>query len=96
MSVREVTAMKPTDNDPIKAIILTGNDAEQLTVDVWNTILAEYTEIVFSRSSPEQKMLIVGETKKGDNVVAVVSSSLFIYFYIKDWRWSQRCTGIES
>ena len=44
---------------------------EQLTVDNWNTILAEYTEIVFSRTIPEQKMLIVEETKKrGDNVVS--------------------------
>ena len=44
---------------------------EQLTVDNWNTILAEYTAIVFSRTTPEQKMLIVEDTKKrGDNVVS--------------------------
>ena len=37
-------------------------------------ILAEYTEIVFARTMPEQKMLIVEEMKKrGDNIVAVVS-----------------------
>ena len=106
VSVREAAEMKPTDDDPIKAIVLTGEDVEQLTVDNWNTILTEYTEIVFSRTTPEQKMLIVGETKKrGDNVVAVVSSFRFIlYLYIfvdfdfllADWRWSQRCTSIES
>ena len=75
--------MKPTDDldDPIKAIVLTGDDVEQLTGETWNTILTEYTEIVFSRTTPEQKMLIVGETKKtGDNIVAVVSSILFILF----------------
>ena len=78
MTVREAAEMKSTDNDPIKAIVLTGDDVEQLTVDNWNTILTEYTEIVFSRTTPKQKMLIVEETKKrGDNVVAVVSSSLF-------------------
>ena len=77
MSVREAAKMKPND-DSIKAIVLTGDDVEQLTVDNWNTILTEYTEIVFSRTTPEQKMLIVEETKKrGDNVVAVVSSSFF-------------------
>ena len=75
VSVREAAEMKPTDDDPIKAIVLTGDDVEQLTVDNWNTILTEYSEIVFSRTTPEQKMLIVEETKKrGDNVVAVVSS----------------------
>ena len=77
-SVQEAAEMKPKDDDPIKAIVLTGDDVEQLTVDNWNTILTEYTEIVFSRTTPEQKMLIVEETKKrGDNVVAVVSSSFF-------------------
>ena len=81
--VPEAAAMKPTDDsdDPIKAIVLTGDDVEQLTGENWNTILTEYTEIVFSRTTPEQKMLIVGETKKrGDNIVAVVSSILFILF----------------
>ena len=74
--------MKPADDDPIRAIVLTGDDVKQLTVDNWNTILTEYTEIVFSRTTPEQKMRIVEETKKrGDNVVAVVSSSFFFSFY---------------
>ena len=81
VSVREAAAMKPTDDDPIKAIVLTGDDVEQLTIDNWNTILTEYTEIVFSRTTPEQKMLIVRETKKrGDNIVAVVSSFFFCLF----------------
>ena len=82
MFPRKAADMKPADDDPIKAIVLTGDDVEQLTVDNWNTVLTEYTEIVFSRTTPEQKMLIVEETKKrGDNVVAVVSSSFFHPFY---------------
>ena len=81
VSVHEAAKMKPTDDDPIKAIVLTGNDVEQLTVNNWNTILTEYTEIVFSRTTPEQKMLIVEETKKrGDNVVAVESFSFSLPF----------------
>jgi sodium/potassium-transporting ATPase subunit alpha len=97
MTVREAADMKPSDDDPIKAIVLTGEDVEHLTVDNWNTVLTEYTEIVFSRTTPEQKMLIVEETKKrGDNVVAVVSFSLFFILCssfitlleLADWRWS--------
>jgi hypothetical protein len=81
VSVHEAALMKPTEDDPIKAIVLTGDDVEQLTVENWNTILTEYTEIVFSRTTPEQKMLNVEETKKrGDNVVAVVSFFLFPLF----------------
>jgi sodium/potassium-transporting ATPase subunit alpha len=77
VSVKEAADMKPTDDDPIKAIVLTGDDVAQLTVDQWNTILTEYCEIVFSRTTPEQKMLIVEETKKrGDNVVAVTGDGV--------------------
>ena len=80
MSVREAAEMKPRDDDPIKAIVLTGDDVEQLTVDNWNTFLTEYTEIVFSRTTPEQKMLMVEETKKrGDNIVAVVRFFFFLF-----------------
>ena len=32
VSVREAAAMKPTDDNPIKAIVLTGDDVEQLRV----------------------------------------------------------------
>ncbi|KAF8805194.1 calcium ATPase [Phlegmacium glaucopus] len=40
-------------------------------------ILADYTEIVFARTTPEQKMLIVEETKKrGDNIVAVTGDGV--------------------
>ena len=53
---------------------------EKLNGAEWNMILAEYTEIVFARTTTlEQKMLIVEETKKrGDNIVDVVSFKMFI------------------
>ena len=74
VSIRAVADMKPTEDDPIRALVLTGDDLEQLGVADWNTILTDYTEIAFARTTPEQKMLIVEETKKrGDNIVAVVS-----------------------
>jgi magnesium-transporting ATPase (P-type) len=78
--------MKPADDDPIRAIVLTGDDVDQLTVDNWDTILTDYTEIVFSRTTPEQKMRIVEETKKrGDNVVAVVNSSFPPFYNLLTW-----------
>ena len=74
VSIRAVTDMKPADDDPIRALVLTGDDLEQLTMADWSMILTDYTEIVFARTTPEQKLLIVEETKKrGDNIVAVVS-----------------------
>ena len=63
VSVREAAEMKSTEDDSIKAIVVTGDDVEQLTVDNWKTIFTEYTAIVFSRTTPRQKMMIVEETK---------------------------------
>ena len=74
LSICAAADMKPMSDDPIRALILTRNDLEKLNGADWNMILAEYTEIVFARTMPEQKMLIVEEMKKrGDNIVAVVS-----------------------
>ena len=74
--------MKPSDDDPIRSIVLTGEDVDKLSVNDWSTILTDYTEIVFSRTTPEQKMRIVEETKKrGDNVVAVVSTLPFFFLF---------------
>lgn len=54
--------------------MLTGDDVEQLNVMDWDLIMSEYMEIVFARTTPDQKLKIVEETKKrGDNIVAVVS-----------------------
>ena len=71
---RTASDMRPQEDDPIRALVLTGDDLEELTTADWDNILTKYTEIVFGRTNPEQKMLIVEETKKrGDNIVAVVS-----------------------
>ncbi|KAF8888462.1 calcium ATPase transmembrane domain M-containing protein [Gymnopilus junonius] len=63
--------MKPTEDDPIRALVLTGEDVERLTAADWNVVLTDYTEIVFARTTPEQKMLIVEETRR-----EVITSSL--------------------
>ena len=71
---RKASDMRPPEDDPIRALVLTGDDVEEFTMTDWDIILTKYTEIVFGRTNPEQKMLIVEETKKrGDNIVAVVS-----------------------
>jgi sodium/potassium-transporting ATPase subunit alpha len=77
LTVASAAKMKPKDDDPIRALVLTGDDLQQLTTSDWNAILADYTEIVFARTTPEQKMMIVEETKRrGDNVVAVTGDGV--------------------
>jgi sodium/potassium-transporting ATPase subunit alpha len=77
LSLRDAALMKPGDDDPIRALVLTGDDLEQLTTSDWNTILTDYTEIVFARTTPEQKLFIVEQAKKrGDNIVAVTGDGV--------------------
>jgi sodium/potassium-transporting ATPase subunit alpha len=97
LSVRAAADMKPAEDDPIRAIVLTGDDVEQLTMADWNTILTDYTEIVFSRTTPQQKMLIVEETKtRGDNIVAVVSYCILILRSFFDLILRQTGDGVND
>ena len=70
-------AIKPDGNSPERAIVLAGDDIETLKQDDWNMIVGNYTEIVFSRTTPEQKLRIVEEIKaRGDNIVAVTGDGV--------------------
>jgi sodium/potassium-transporting ATPase subunit alpha len=69
--------VKPSDDDPIRSLVLTGEDVSSLTSADWNVIIGIYTEIVFARTTPDQKMRIVEEIKaRGDNTVAVTGDGV--------------------
>ncbi|KAH7882722.1 calcium ATPase transmembrane domain M-containing protein [Phlebopus sp. FC_14] len=69
--------IKPAEDDPIHALVLTGEDVSSLTPAEWDVIVGSYTEIVFARTTPEQKMKIVEEIKyRGDNTVAVTGDGV--------------------
>lgn len=91
--------MRPSEDEPIRALVLTGDDLEQLTMTDWDIILTKYTEIVFARTNPEQKVLIVEETKKrGDNIVAVVSFYIFVLIFVHPLIsvWPQTGDGVND
>ena len=48
--------VKPSDDDPIRSLGLTGEDASSLTPADWNIIVGKYTEIGFAHTTPHQKM----------------------------------------
>ncbi|KAJ3317660.1 hypothetical protein HDV06_001317 [Boothiomyces sp. JEL0866] len=63
---------KPSIDDPIRAIVINGKELEALTEEDWNFIAWHFGEMVFARTTPEQKLLIVENLKKrGDNTIAV-------------------------
>ncbi|KAL6299303.1 calcium ATPase transmembrane domain M-containing protein [Sparassis latifolia] len=69
--------IKPGEDDPIRALVLTGEDVESLTAEDWNMVVGNYTELVFARTTPEQKLRIVESIKaRGDNTVAVTGDGV--------------------
>ncbi|KAG1816771.1 uncharacterized protein BJ212DRAFT_1430271 [Suillus subaureus] len=72
-----IRAIKPSEDGPIRALVLTGEDVSTLTTADWHIIVGQYTEIAFARTTPEQKMKIVEEIKaRGDNTVAVTGDGV--------------------
>jgi len=69
--------IKPEDDDVIRSIALTGDEIATFTAEDWNKVIGNYTEVVFARTTPEQKLRIVKETKaRGDNIVAVTGDGV--------------------
>ena len=69
--------VRPDDDAGARALVLTGDDVEALTPADWNAVVGGYTEIVFARTTPEQKLRIVEEVKaRGDNTVAVTGDGV--------------------
>ncbi|KFX97613.1 hypothetical protein V490_02711 [Pseudogymnoascus sp. VKM F-3557] len=57
------------------SLLLEGPSISKLTGEDWD-LVCEYEEIVFARTSPEQKLRIVKEFRKRDNVVAVTGDGV--------------------
>ncbi|KAI4594284.1 ATPase Na K transporting alpha [Pestalotiopsis sp. 9143b] len=57
------------------SLLIEGKDISTLTDEDWN-VICEYEEIVFARTTPEQKLRIVNEFRDRDNVVAVTGDGV--------------------
>ncbi|KAG0326202.1 hypothetical protein BGZ99_009909 [Dissophora globulifera] len=57
------------------SLLLTGSDLSKMSPGEWNLACA-YEEIVFARTSPEQKLRIVTEFQQRDGVVAVTGDGV--------------------
>jgi sodium/potassium-transporting ATPase subunit alpha len=57
------------------SLLLEGHQIARLSNDDWN-VVCEYQEIVFARTTPEQKLRIVNELRERDNVVAVTGDGV--------------------
>jgi len=57
------------------SLVLEGKDLVQLSGEHWD-VICQYEEIVFARTTPEQKLAIVNAFRERDNVVAVTGDGV--------------------
>jgi sodium/potassium-transporting ATPase subunit alpha len=62
-------------DDEVRSIVLPGSDIKDLTEDEWNRILAK-PEIVFARTTPQQKLEIVKHCQRLGHLVAVTGDGV--------------------
>lgn len=59
-----------------KAIVVTGSELKDMSAKELEHILSFYKEIVFARTSPQQKLIIVEGCQRLDNIVAVTGDGV--------------------
>ncbi|KAJ2397050.1 hypothetical protein GGI05_000835, partial [Coemansia sp. RSA 2603] len=62
-------------NDGIRSLVLSGSELVGLQNEHWD-IICGYSEIVFARTTPEQKLLIVQQLRSRENYVAVTGDGV--------------------
>ena len=75
-AVTDKTAYRDSDGDsPVRAIVISGPELVTLSEAQWNQ-LSSYTEIVFARTTPEQKLRIVRELQSRGAIVAMTGDGV--------------------
>lgn len=69
------TDEKQSQNSPDAALVLTGSDLMKLNGHQWEQVCS-YPEIVFSRTTPDQKLRIVREFQARDQVVGMTGDGV--------------------
>jgi sodium/potassium-transporting ATPase subunit alpha len=61
--------------DDVKAVVVAGSQIPSMTEDDWKVLVSKQ-EIVFARTSPEQKLIIVKEFTKAGNITAMTGDGV--------------------
>ncbi|XP_070124075.1 sodium/potassium-transporting ATPase subunit alpha-4 isoform X8 [Equus przewalskii] len=68
--------VRQIDSRDVKAIVVHGSDLKDMSSAQLDEILRNYTEIVFARTSPQQKLIIVEGCQRQGNVVAATGDGV--------------------
>ncbi|XP_072049011.1 sodium/potassium-transporting ATPase subunit alpha-2-like [Amphiura filiformis] len=68
-----VSEVNPKD---AKAIVVHGSELKDVSTEELDDILADHTEIVFARTSPQQKLIIVEGCQRANQIVAVTGDGV--------------------
>lgn len=68
-------SVEEVDRSEVKSIVVPGSQIKDLELDDWNRILG-HEQIVFARTSPQQKLLIVENNQRLGNIVAVTGDGV--------------------
>lgn len=72
-----------------KAAVIHGTELRELNSDALDEILRYHTEIVFARTSPQQKLIIVEGCQRMGAIVAVTGTLLlFLYIYFTHFQFT--------
>lgn len=75
MDEKHVNPYDSQANERIKGIVLTGTDLMKMNASQWAQVI-QYEEVVFARTSPEQKLRIVKEYQAFGNIVAMTGDGV--------------------
>ncbi|KAL2770047.1 potassium-transporting ATPase alpha chain 2 isoform 1 [Daubentonia madagascariensis] len=69
-------AMEQVNKQDAKAAVVTGQELKDMSPEQLDELLTNYPEIVFARTSPQQKLIIVEGCQRQDAVVAVTGDGV--------------------
>ncbi|CAG2121961.1 unnamed protein product, partial [Medioppia subpectinata] len=76
MALRLKTDVDKIDPRSVKAAVIHGQDLKDFTPEDLDSILRNHTEIVFARTSPQQKLIIVEGCQRQGAIVAVTGDGV--------------------
>jgi sodium/potassium-transporting ATPase subunit alpha len=61
-----------------QAVVIVGSDIPKMTTQDWDSVLSKQ-QIVFARTSPQQKLIIVEQCQKRGEIVAVTGGMFGVF-----------------